>query len=372
MDYFLSPSIFNFVAKYFVKMDRFWKQDDKQDCKYGGGCYQKNPAHKAKFRHPEKEGNTSDNVDGTVVTEAKTKPVEADVNKENRENERKSPNKKRVLSEDGSEVDGEDNKKIRLHAMSSSEESQDEEENSNEAEKSKAGTDNDTQEDDVYDDLIEKSPEDVKEDIKLKYLMTMPEDFFVFYDFCKSLNTTDPLKALSVAGLKLCGPYDTLGNNVPKDAPRSERLFLTHGRYYYDPPEMTTVVCETEYKTGFHIGYLRDAPREAPVFLVGGIETEGAKLTVLGDNIFAAVYHHLSAKMESVDPFQRSKISAVAEKIKLWVNRSMMEGNNHSLNLDKKSASMKNRDRSKVATTFHGAGIVVPYNKQTEVSFGSS
>ena len=195
----------------------------------------------------------------------------------------------------------------------------------------------------------------------------MPEDFYVFYDFCKSMNNSNPLQALSVAGLKLCGPYDTLGNNIPEAAPRSERLFLTHGRYYYDPPEMTTVVCETEYKTGFHIGYLRDAPQEAPVFLVGGMETEGAKLTVLGDNIFAAVYHHLSAKMESVDPFQRSKISAVAEKIKLWVNRSMMEGNNHSLNLDKKSASMKNRDRKKVATTFHGAGIVVPYNKQTEV-----
>lgn len=353
-------------------MDRFWKKDDIQDCKYGGGCYQKNPAHKAKFRHPEDEGKTSDNVDGAIVTEAKTKPVEADVNKENKENERKSPNKKRVLSEeDGSEVDGEENKKIRLHAMSSSEDSQDEDNSNEEAETGKA--DNKTQEDDeVYDDLIDKSPEDKKEDIKLKYLITMPEDFFVFYDFCKSLNTSDPLQALSVAGLKLCGPFDTLGNNIPESAPRSERLFLTHGRYYYDPPEMTTVVCETEYKTGFHIGYLRDAPREAPVFLVGGTETEGAKLTVLGDNIFAAVYHHLSAKMESVDPFQRSKISAVAEKIKLWVNRSMMEGNNHSLNLDKKSASMKNRDRSKVATTFHGAGIVVPYNKQTEVSASGS
>ena len=352
-------------------MDRFWKKDDKQDCKYGGGCYQKNPAHKEKFRHPQDEGKTSDNVDGSIVTEAKTKPVEADVNKENKENERKSPNKKRVLSEeDGSEVDGEENKKIRLHAMSSSEESQDEETSNEdaEAEKMKADTNINTKVEEVYDDLIEKSPEDMKEDIKLKYLITMPEDFFVFYDFCKSLNTSDPLKALSSAGLKLCGPYDTLGNNIPESAPRSERLFLTHGRYYYDPPEMTTVVCETEYKTGFHIGYLRDAPREAPVFLVGGVETEGAKLTVLGDNIFAAVYHHLSAKMESVDPFQRSKISAVAEKIKLWVNRSMMEGNNHSLNLDKKSASMKNRDRKKVATTFHGAGIVVPYNKQTEVS----
>merc|ERR1711884_264131 len=73
--------------------------------------------------------------------------------------------------------------------------------------------------------------------------------------------------------------------------------------------------------------------------------------------------------MESVDPFQRSKVAALAEKIKQWVNRAMMGGNCHSLNLDKKSVSMKSRDRKKVATTFHGAGIVVPYNKQTEVGY---
>ena len=69
-----------------------------------------------------------------------------------------------------------------------------------------------------------------------------------------------------------------------------------------------------------------------------------------------------------MDPFQRSKIKSLVEKIKMWVNRAMMEGNNHSLNLEKKSASMKNRDRLKVATTFHGAGMVVPYNKKTEVT----
>ena len=28
---------------------------------------------------------------------------------------------------------------------------------------------------------------------------------------------------------------------------------------------------------------------------------------------------------------------------------------------------MKLRDRSKVSTLFHGAGLVVPYNKKTEV-----
>ena len=38
--------------------------------------------------------------------------------------------------------------------------------------------------------------------------------------------------------------------------------------------------------------------------------------------------------------------------------------------LDAKTAGMKLRDRSKVSTLFHGAGLVVPYNKKTEVDQG--
>ena len=54
-------------------------------------------------------------------------------------------------------------------------------------------------------------------------------------------------------------------------------------RYYYDPPEMMTVICESTYKTGFHIGYFRDSPKDAPVFLVSGVESEGCKLNILGN-----------------------------------------------------------------------------------------
>ena len=42
-------------------MDQFLKKDYRQDCKYGGGCYQKNPAHKAKFKHPEDGGQGGQN-----------------------------------------------------------------------------------------------------------------------------------------------------------------------------------------------------------------------------------------------------------------------------------------------------------------------
>jgi len=347
-------------------MDRFLTKDYRQDCRYGSGCYQKNPEHKAKFKHPSDNKNTSEEKNDLDSSKS---DIDTNKNKENKENVIKSP-KKRQLSEG---TDGEnESKKKRLHALSSSEESQEEDDDKNDDDDASESTtkkeEKDDDAEDVFDDILPDSPKDIKEDIKLKFLASMPEDFYVFLDFCKSLNSSAPLDALLPAGLKLCGPFDILAKNVPDKAPRSQKLFLTHGRFYYDPPEMITVICEATYKTGFHIGYFRDSPKDAPVFLVSGVESEGCKLTILGDNIFAAVYHHLSAKIDIVDPFQRSKIKSLVEKIKMWVNRAMMEGNNHSLNLEKKSASMKNRDRLKVATTFHGAGMVVPYNKKTEVT----
>ena len=332
-----------------------------RDCKYGANCYQKNPEHKAKFKHPESEPAKENKKEREVVdhVEAVTTVCNGKTNKENIEN-------KRRLSSN-SETEEMEAKRKRVQKFSSSEESQEEEEDTKEGEGKKESKVEEKLE--IYDDIITELSSDITEDIRSKFLITMPEDFYIFFEFCKSLNSKAPLEALSSVGLKLCGPYELplLGNNIPAESPSSQRLYLTHGRFYYDPPELCSVICETNYQSGFHIGYFRDSPRDKPVFLASGIESEGAKLTILGDNIFAAVYHHFSSKLDSVDPFLRSKMATVMEKLKQWVNRATMEANSHSLNLEKRTASMKNRDRSKLATTFHGAGLVVPYNKKTEV-----
>ena len=36
------------------------------------------------------------------------------------------------------------------------------------------------------------SPEDVREDIKSKFLVAMPEDFYEFWEFAKSVDPTNP------------------------------------------------------------------------------------------------------------------------------------------------------------------------------------
>jgi len=356
-------------------MDAFLSRDYRQACKYGAGCYQKNPEHKAKFKHPEKEKKNYQHKNTEV-----DKENEAVVNKMT------SPaSKKRQLSDD---PDAEDVKKPKVHEMSDDSQDETADKSSDEACKSSDETDKcsdkadlckteeqgthdvekEKVEDESFLDILPPSPSSIRDNIKSKFLVSMPEDFYDFYEFCRSLNSAEPRLALTTVGLKLCGPYDVLCGNIPAAAPRSTKLYLTHGRYYYDPPELGTVLCEEKYSTGFHIGYFRDTPGSDPVFLVSGVEGEGAKLTILGDNIFAALYNHLGSQVDKVDPFTRSKMAKMMEKVKLWVNKAMMAGNDQ-LNLDKRTVGMKNRDRAKMASTFHGAGMVVPYDKKTEVGY---
>lgn len=339
-------------------MDAFLSRDYRPECKYGSGCYQKNPEHKAKFKHPEKDDKK----------EEPKKDFDFDKENEVAGNKVISPAKKRLLSD---ESDIEETKKPKLHEMS--EDSQDEtntedEVDSVEEEEKPEEKAIEESKEETYEDIMPASPTNIRDNIKSKFLVSMPEDFYNFYDFCKNMNSSNPVLALASVGLQLCGPYDVLAGNIPPTAPRSTKLFLTHGRFYYDPPELCTVLCEDEYRSGLHIGYFRDSPDCAPVFLVSGMEVEGAKLTTLGDNMFSALYHHLAGQMDKVDPFMRSKMAKMMEKLKLWVNKAMMVGND-SLNLEKKTVGMKNRDRAKMASTFHGAGMVVPYDKKTEVGY---
>merc|ERR1719211_395922 len=46
-----------------------------------------------------------------------------------------------------------------------------------------------------------------------------------------------------------------------------------------------------------------------------------------------------------------------------------MKNQDQSFSLEAKTTAMKGRDKKKVATTFHGAGMVVPYDKNSEVGY---
>lgn len=46
------------------------------------------------------------------------------------------------------------------------------------------------------DDELPPSPEDVKENIKLKFLVDMPDDFYEFWAFCQSICSKNTLSKL--------------------------------------------------------------------------------------------------------------------------------------------------------------------------------
>lgn len=134
------------------------------------------------------------------------------------------------------------------------------------------------------------SPFDPKKFIKSRFLVEMPDDFYQFFTFCQEIKPQNPSEALKDIGLILVGPFDVLANKFKHVKKKSED-YLIHWRYFYDPPELQTVL-KGDDRTGFHIGYFRDLPKEPPVFLVRNNGTKDGTLTKMGDNIFAAVWYY--------------------------------------------------------------------------------
>jgi len=343
-------------------MEATGAKDYRRECKYGVKCYQKNPEHKSKFKHSAKELEEKENQENR-----ENQVVSSNVNKEGNKRQLSDSDDtvdvKKVRSDSIDVDDTTDGKAAKHHDLSES-----------------GGDDSSPEEEDIqtvkapeleidYSDLVPKKVgAKVEEEIGALLGVEMPPDFFSFWEFAKTVNKENPLLCLSSVGLKLCGAFELLAGTVPSGAPRSRSLFLTHQRFHFDPPELQTVVCEASYVNGVHLGYFRDSPDQAPSLVVVGVEAQGAKLASVGDNLFAGVYNYLVERLEEGDPFSRTKVTGMMEKIKLWVNKSTMTGND-SLTLEKKTASMKNRDRLKVASGAHGAGILVPYDKKTEVGY---
>jgi hypothetical protein len=54
-------------------------------------------------------------------------------------------------------------------------------------------------------------PNDPALNLRQKFLVKMPPDFFAFWDFCLLINRANPREAiLETTGLRLVGPFDLL------------------------------------------------------------------------------------------------------------------------------------------------------------------
>ncbi|CAH0395967.1 unnamed protein product [Bemisia tabaci] len=198
-----------------------------------------------------------------------------------------------------------------------------------------------------------------KEFIKKKFLVEMPEDFYSFWSFCESLNKKEPQNALKAFDLTLVGPFDVLSGAMRKCKNMKPEDYLVHWRFYYDPPEFQTII-KGDDKKQFHLGYLRDDPKQPPAFVASNEAAENFIIKAVAENIFGAVHSYL--EKIKVNPFNKMKVPAAQKALVEWAKK-------HDFTLETNTPKMIERNKNVVTQTFHRAGIVVPYNRKTELGY---
>ncbi|KAJ8372645.1 hypothetical protein AAFF_G00280610 [Aldrovandia affinis] len=195
---------------------------------------------------------------------------------------------------------------------------------------------------------------ELQQEVERLYQLPMPHDFYHFWSFCQHLHAQSPRDALrETLGLQLVGPFDIL-DGKHKSA-RNPDYFL-HWRHFYDPPEFQTVLVGSS-ETQHHMGYYRDTPESLPVFIGENEAQKGCLIAQTGDNLFAAVLHFLLRKRKEAG---RKQEAGPLKDLEAEL-RSTAESLGYSL--EQKTKDMKQRERKVVTKTFHGAGIVVPVDK---------
>ncbi|KAG7305615.1 hypothetical protein JYU34_009707 [Plutella xylostella] len=307
-------------------MSTEWKdyvKDPRTICKYGVNCYQKNSDHLSKFKHPpHKTKRHKVEIEGHTVKRPK------------------------IVANDNEEA-----------ATSQTEVSGDTVEPSDTA--SATASPRDALSSTHQHNLI-KLPDNLTyhnncdENLMRKlFLVDMPGDFYKFFECLQSENSFETL--LSTVNLQLIGPFDLLLGKLPIVDPD---LYLIHWRFFFDPPEFQAIL-KSKNASQFHIGYFRDAPDELPVFVASNDSTKDCHITPIAKNIFGAVYLHLQTEKKK-SPFTAMACQKMMDKVAKWAKTS-----NYSL----EEFTMKNRQPKIVTKTLHGAGIVVPYNKKTQIGY---
>uniref|UniRef100_A0A674DJN4 Histone PARylation factor 1 n=1 Tax=Salmo trutta TaxID=8032 RepID=A0A674DJN4_SALTR len=219
-------------------------------------------------------------------------------------------------------------------------------------------------------------PARLREEVERLYKLKMPEDFYLFWDFCSSLSPDNPRDALKeTLGLRLVGPFDILveahrgsadphrGSADPhRGSADPQPNYHLHWRYFYDPPEYQTVL-QGNAADLLHLGYYRDSPDPLPVFLGENEARKGCTITQMGDNMFAAVHVFLGRKRKERGGRKEEggALDNLGEELR---ERAESLG----FSLEQKTKGMKQRDKKVVTKSFHGAGLVVPVD-QNDVGY---
>jgi hypothetical protein len=136
--------------------------------------------------------------------------------------------------------------------------------------------------------------------IEKLFYVKMPEDFFLFWDFAKTINHRKPCSAFRKhLGLWLVGPFDVMSGLISNFHGFSKENLLRHCRYYYDPPQFQTVIVKKdEYFT--HYGYYRDDPHQENPIVVMNRAATGGQINEAGDNLFTLLRSELESSIAAL------------------------------------------------------------------------
>lgn len=71
---------------------------------------------------------------------------------------------------------------------------------------------------------------------------------------------------------------------------------------------------------------------------------------------------YLQNKVKLANPFEKTSITRLHSQLKNFAKQ-------HNITLEKNTVNMRAREKRVVARTFHRAGIVVPYDKKTQLGY---
>lgn len=203
-----------------------YENDPRPECKYGTKCYQKNPEHSKKFKHPPPPKklfsifdvapkNKRQKLDDSVKTES----IKASVSDSRSDETTVSDSKERNIKKDSPKKDSPKKDSPKKESPLPKKFVYKE---PNESPKSLNP-----------DTKYHSSPENIPNFIQEKFLVEMPKDFYSFWEL---YNSSHLIKSfMESIDLNLVGPYDVLSKSLPEL--KNDEHYLVHWRFYFDPPE---------------------------------------------------------------------------------------------------------------------------------------
>lgn len=204
------------------------------------------------------------------------------------------------------------------------------------------------------------------ERLRAAFLVPVGDDAFELYDVARKLKPAAPHTAFRAAGLEMLGPLRMLAGQLPSPSPLSDRDV-------YHPAEfqpLLRVGGGSGDAPAHTFGYWCDDPSAAATRLVvlckplPPSQSPGAGFSLVADSVLAAAHNHVAneARKGGLRQGELKRLVAALEEAAQQAGLPLDA-------LGDKSAAARARKKATVASLSNKMGVVVPYEKDTELGW---